>query len=448
MDGVTTMTGTAGTTTNTNTNNGTSATDDGNETDTPVDETVTPPTGDPPTGTTIYDIQMGDIEPGVVVTLEGVVVVSPVKANETDAGLNGDAFIQEPDGGPYSGIRLYLFGEVVTGVPLEAGDVITITGEVQEFFDETQLQIASVDDIQVTGTGTVPTPVAVTASDLIDAPGEAYEGVPVCLSDVAATEATNQFGDFHVDGGAAVTNLFLFGTPDFLDVLPGTQFARLCGPVAYSFEEYKIAPRNPADYDATLVGCAEAAQPATIQQIQMGMFDTDDLVVVSDVVVTSPWNFDGDTFWVQDGTGPNSGISVYLPMAGGFTPAIGDQVTICGAYDEFFDQSQIQVGSAADITANGTAAVPAPESLGADEAGAEQWEGVLVQVDAVSVTMAANMFGEWVVDGALTLAPEFFAQMNWPNPTVGTNFASLTGVMTYTFGAFKLAPRNAADIEN
>jgi predicted extracellular nuclease len=451
MDGVSTMTeGTtdpSGSGTSNGPGNGpgddtvddTATTADDDPTNTGPDDTG------PPVGTTIYDIQMGSVAPGPV-TLTNVVVVSPVQVED------GVVVVQEADGGPHSGIVVFLYADVVMGVPLSPGDTVTLTGAYDEFFDESQITVMSVDAISVTGTGPIPAPVEVSSADVVAGAdsAESYEGVPVCLTDVTATDGTNQYGDFHVDDNMAVTNLFLFGTPDFLDVLAGTFFARLCGPIRYTFEEYKIAPREPADFDATLVACAEGATPATIYEVQQGMFMPNDLVLLEDVVVTTPFNFEGDGFFVQDpGGGEYSGISVYLPMPGGFVPTPGDVVTVCGAYDEFFDQSQMEVASGDDVTASGNGPVPAPEVLGADVIGsgamAEAWEGVLVRVAPATVTTAANMFGEWEVDDALLLDDLFF-DMGWPNPPVDTVYDSITGVLTYAFMNYKLAPRGEADL--
>lgn len=450
MDGVMTMTeGTSDPTVGDPTVDPTVGPGDGTLDDTGTDDDPTntgpEPTGEPQ-GTTIYDIQMGSVAPGLV-TLENVVVVSPVQVED------GAVFVQEAGGGPHSGIFVFLYADVVMGVPLSPGDVVTLTGEYDEFFDESQITVSSVDAITVTGPGEIPAPVEVAPADVVvgAATAESYEGVPVCLSNVTATDATNQFGDFHVDDDMAVTNLFLFGTPNFLDVLPGTAFARLCGPVRYTFEEYKIAPREPADFDATLVDCADAAPPATIYELQQGMVDPGSLVLVEDVVVTTPWDFGGDTYWVQDPAGGAfSGIAVYMPNAGAFVPSPGDVVTLCGEYDEFFDQSQLQMAGEGDVTAAGNGPVPAPEVLDAAELGAnppaEDWEGVLVRVENVQVTTAADMFGQWEVDGVLLTDDVFFEMAAWPNPAVGDMFGSLTGVLTYSFEEYKLAPRDAADI--
>ena len=130
-------------------------------------------------------------------------------------------------------------------------------------------------------------------------------------------------------------------------------------------------------------------------------------------------------------------------------PMQGMQVSLCGAYDEFFDQSQLQIASASDITAGASGPAPAPEVLTSDVVGggamAEAWEGVLVQVNNASVTMEANEFGEWQVDDALLLDDAFFEMASWPNPMVDDVYTSITGVMSFSFDNYKLAPRDAAD---
>ena len=65
--------------------------------------------------TTIFAIQQGEIGEGMIVTVAGVIVTSPVNAEE------GLAFIEEPGGGEYSGISLYMWDEVVMTTPLLIG---------------------------------------------------------------------------------------------------------------------------------------------------------------------------------------------------------------------------------------------------------------------------------------------------------------------------------------
>lgn len=410
-------------------------------TDPTTDDTATESGG--PTTTSIYDIQMGNVPEGSIVTIADVIVTSPVQMNQ------GGVTVQEAEGGPYSGIYIYMFEDVVGGVSVSPGDVVTITGQYTEFFDFSQIAVNNANNIVVTGTADVPAPEVVAAADIAVGGGmaEAYEGVLVRVEDVTASDATNRFGDFHVDGDLVITNFFLFQENAALDVLPGSTLAFAQGPLLYSFEEFKLAPRGADDYDATLVACAKAAMPASIFEVQQGMVPEDELVVFENVVVTTPLTFAGDAFWMQDPAGgQESGVSVFVLDPEGLNIGPGDEITLCGAYSEYFDQTQIVVASAADINVTGTVPVPAPEVLTSDEAATEPWEGVLAQIDGPIVTAEANMFGEWQIDDVLLVTDIFFAQGDWPTPATDTSYTSLTGVIEYSFGNFKLAPRDEADI--
>ncbi len=76
----------------------------------------------------IADIQQGVYIDGDDVRLDGVVVTSGIT-------LDGEGFfIQDPGGGEWSGLYIYLAGGS-EGLYLAVGDVITITGVVTEFYD-------------------------------------------------------------------------------------------------------------------------------------------------------------------------------------------------------------------------------------------------------------------------------------------------------------------------
>ena len=94
-------------------------------------------------------------------------------------------------------------------------------------------------------------------------------------------------------------------------------------------------------------------------------------------------------------TGANSGLWLFSPDV---PVQVGDAVEVTGAVIENFDRTQIST-PATVILSQGNA-LPAAEMLTTADAGAEQWEGVLVQVTGV-VTNADAGFGEWALsDGS------------------------------------------------
>ena len=126
-------------------------------------------------------------------------------------------------------------------------------------------------------------------------------------------------------------------------------------------------------------------------------------------------------------------------------------LTISGAYDEFFEYTELKVAAAADIKKTGTAAVPDPEVVAAADiatggAKAEAYEGVLVQVENAKVTAAVDMNGEFIVDGKLHVDDLFFAKLDWVAPKINDVFASISGPLAYGFDQFKISPRSPADL--
>ncbi len=81
----------------------------------------------------------------------------------------------------------------------------------------------------------------------------------------------------------------------------------------------------------------------------------------------------GSDVFIQDGTGPWSGLYVFNPTS---TPSVGDQVKVVGTVSEYYGMTEISGGS---VSVVGTAAVPDAAVLATGDIGQEQWESVLVR---------------------------------------------------------------------
>ncbi|HEY8375588.1 MAG TPA: hypothetical protein VIK91_03825 [Nannocystis sp.] len=197
-------------------------------------------TGGPTDTVTIYDIQQGKVPPQTVVTVENVVVTSPLT-------FKGDGFfVQDPMGGPYSGIYVYINQNPDMLAP-KPGDVVTITGLYTEYYDASQISAGKAGDIVLGGTDTVPDPIVVAPADLVDpATAEPYEGVLVRVEDVTVATAADNFGEWTIDAGLHVDDLF-FAAADWPKPNPGDTFSSITAPLHYSFENYKLVPRTAAD---------------------------------------------------------------------------------------------------------------------------------------------------------------------------------------------------------
>jgi hypothetical protein len=410
--------------------------------------------GDGDTGedTTIYAIQGGEVAEGTRVRVSGVVVTSPVNAER------GLAFVEEPDAGPYSGIALYMWSEVVQSTALSPGDVVDIHAEYAEFFGLSQLVVENIGDITVTGTAPLPGPDLVTAAEIArgNAGAEPWEGVRVQIVDAVVVERNDGFGQILVEGDALIGNAFVSPLPK---VQLGSRFGSVTGPLHYSFEEFKLLPASATDL-ADYSGAPTPSEATPIYAIQQDMVREGTVVKLEDVIVSAGFTWSNTTqkslFVQEPDGGPYSGIQVFVANTTGLDVAPGDVVTVVGAYEEFFDMSQIEVTNASGVRVTGSGPAPSP-ALIADPAAiatggamAESYEGVLVQVSDVTVLDdapdAPDEFGEFTITGDLRVNDLFFAFADWTKPAIGTGFASITGVLNYDFANFKLEPRDPADL--
>jgi len=172
-------------------------------------------------------------------------------------------------------------------------------------------------------------------------------------------------------------------------------------------------------------------------------------VVFEEVVVTAVF---GDTFFVQEKTGgPYSGIACYVgtPLnIGGLD--LGDVLTVSGSYYEFYGVSQLTV-SELEVTEVVPPLQPFdlahPAHIATGGPLSEMFEGVLVRVSDLETTDTKpdcpHEFGEFLVTGDLRI--DDMEKDLW-EAHLGDSFASITGVLQFTFDNFKLEPRVEADL--
>lgn len=180
-----------------------------------------------------------------------------------------------------------------------------------------------------------------------------------------------------------------------------------------------------------------------------------EVVTISGAVVTAV-RCSGDSFWVQaPGMAGYGGIRVFGGDSLDVAVAVGDVVSVTGAYDEFYSVSELEVDSADGIVVTGQAAVPAPlvvdpGDIAAGGILAEQLESMLVRVEGVSVEDAnpdaPSDYDEFSVTGGLRV--DDFACPDALDNTyaAGAAFSSVTGVVYYSFGNTKILPRSLSDI--
>jgi hypothetical protein len=224
------------------------------------------------------------------------------------------------------------------------------------------------------------------------------------------------------------------------------------GPDAPIFDDDDDSAAAGDDDDATSSDPVEA----TISQLTAGDFAPESFVTVSGIVTTPVWTDEDPEetdafFWIQDGTGPGTGIVVYTyrdvveSLEGQIPP--GAEVTITGSYILPFEFPELRLTNADNLTVIGSADIPTPHPVsGSDIAGGVADPlliGTLVSIQGAIVTEGptyANYY-EWEAGGAIV--DDFFYYADVQDNYLLT---SLSGVMHMSYGDAKLFPRWADDV--
>lgn len=203
-----------------------------------------------------------------------------------------------------------------------------------------------------------------------------------------------------------------------------------------------VAPEHLVVDDVTITASAVTPPtPATIGQIQQTSDPSGDSPMVGTTVIThglvSALLSNG--FFLQDGTGPWSGLYVFgTPSA----LAVGDEVDVTGTVAEF--NGQTQLSSVLNITTLTSGNAVAPTVISTLEGNTEPYESVFVKVQSASCT-AQGSFGQYTVnDGSGNLLVD---DVIYAHPFAVGETYHITGVIQFAYDEWRLLPRSAADVE-
>lgn len=178
------------------------------------------------TEVTIYQIQgQQDLSPyeGQTVKTSGIVT----------GVFSGSYFIQDGEG-EWNGVYVYSSDNVAVGDELE------LTAEVDEYYDLTELK--NISSLTILSSGNpLPTASLLSTEEIND---EAYEGVLVKVESAICTNNNLGFGEWELDDGSGPCRVDDMGVVYSADV--GLSYT-VIGPLNYSFDFYKIEPRDESD---------------------------------------------------------------------------------------------------------------------------------------------------------------------------------------------------------
>ncbi|MBC8478007.1 hypothetical protein H8D51_00525, partial [bacterium] len=176
----------------------------------------------------------------------------------------------------------------------------------------------------------------------------------------------------------------------------------------------------------------------------------DDMTPVGEIceiqgVVTGITGSGAGGFFMQDAEAAWSGIQVYGDNTG---IQLGMEVIVIGEKEEYYGWTELLI---TDVPTNvvilSMGNVVNPVVLTVFDAFQEPWEGVLVRLYCVTAISETSGYGEWeiqdatgdgVVDDMMLYPDMFYADLG--------EAYNVTGVMYYSYGAFKVEPRSMTEI--
>lgn len=197
---------------------------------------------------TVRDLQDGTSPNHPLIDTRISVANVVVTAIQTTGQSAGSFWVQEPFGGPFSGILVFVPPARVGVYSVVPGDRLALTGLYKEYFDVTEIELETIDTQTA---GAELSPAELSPADLATGGslGEAYEGVLVRVSSLQVLSENpdapaNDFGEFQVTGGLRVDDQLYRLSPR---PIVGTFLSYIVGVHHHAFAEYKLLPRTAND---------------------------------------------------------------------------------------------------------------------------------------------------------------------------------------------------------
>lgn len=203
--------------------------------------------GDDPMDVSICDIQQyNGVSEGDRVRVTGVCTA------ETGRYGMSVTIISEEGGGPWCSMYVYVVDQDLIAFQ---GECVTVVGEVSEYYGKTEIYVGSDEPERPTVTTEcfpIPEPMYDLTANFTGAIAEKYESCLVRAGCITVTEEANEgnFWNMKIDDGSGPC---LAQFSQYWDNPPeGTEYCSMSGILDYSWDQFKIRPRNEEqDLDTT-----------------------------------------------------------------------------------------------------------------------------------------------------------------------------------------------------
>ena len=319
------------------------------------------------------------------------------------------------------------------------------TSTVAEFIFSVQSTVADIDhlqidDVSITGPGGVSAVINITAPAYNQVIYSPDVNVNFVVSNFVVANGT---GDGHVkhtvDGGAAA---YTYDTnPIAITGLAAGQHT-----IVLELVDNSNASLSPVAVDTVKI-TTNLTTPVvkTIYELQYTTAVPANSPYMGQLVTTTGvvTGICSSGFFIQDGTGQYNGIFVFTSS---FTVTRGDNVTVTGLVDEYYEYTEIKSLASVTINSSGNAE-PAVSVVTSAGVKSEPYESVLVQILNAKCTNINSGYGMWTVKDGLNAGDtcKIHNLLYTMTPTLNIIYA-ITGPVYYSFNEFRVEPRSAADV--
>jgi DNA/RNA endonuclease YhcR with UshA esterase domain len=343
-------------------------------------------------------------------------------------------------GSEWSGLYVFVRPNTWASITVNRGDVITLTGMIEERYEQTQMVLQEPSNFeQVSTDGTI------TAVPLDAAPAdwENYEGVLVTLNN-AEIGSGGQYGQYAINNFAGIKlddELFNYSVSE------GDMVEALTGLVYFSYGEFTLLPRDENDMTGQEAGNGggngggnNTGTPtvATIPETRDGTVSVGSVVTVDGAIVTSVGS---SSVYVQDPSATSNAAMILYFGTDTFAANVGDEVSVTGELTQYYDV--LQLSNISDFSVTGTGTI-APLVITAAPSDWEQYESMLVELQGTEVTAGPDQSGTFDTNFAIGLNDYWNTDLA-TGVTVGSTY-NITGFVNHYYGNYELLTRDNTDI--
>lgn len=166
--------------------------------------------------------------------------------------------------------------------------------------------------------------------------------------------------------------------------------------------------------------------------------------------IVTAYGYNDDNYFISSSVGGAwNGIFIYDDN---YYPYVGDSIIIQGLVYEYNGLTEIKDLGSFNVISSGNP-LPPPAMVSTNSVySQEAYEGVLVEVSNIQVNQTFDEWNEWRIDddsGSCIVSEGIFNLENYGFPLlVNYPFLKVAGIVTYSYGEFRLHPRDINDLQS